>query len=250
MPSWAGSVTVVSRTATVKPASSSASCASAAGTGFVVTSGTSTSGGALATTIATVLPGATLVPLAGSCSSTSPSSASVVSRSVTSATRPTAASARSAEAREEPTTSGTVTGSAPRETTSVTSVPRSTTVPSGGAVSITRPLSTSPEYWRCRLTSKPASRRAASAASAGCPATPGTGASPGPPDTVMVTVEPSSACSPPAGSCVTTRSRATSSDWTVLICTSKPRSCSVCAAASPRCPVTSGTVSVSGRSRR
>ena len=184
MPSWAGIgdrlVAHGDRRSRRPPAPR---CASASGTGLVVTSGTSTSGGAVATTIATVLPGATFVPAAGSCSSTTPCSASVVSRSVDvrhepdGVERPLGGGLRGARRRRAPSP-------APRRARRRASPPCPARPPSPRAatVSITRPLRDVVGVTRARAaTSKPASRSGRlGLRRRGSPATPGTGASPGP----------------------------------------------------------------------
>ncbi len=76
----------------------------------------------------------------------------------------------------------------------------------------------------------------------------GTGASPGPTDTSIVTIVPSSASVPGCGSWVATRSRSTSAVTTGFWSTSKPRFCRMREAVADSRPITFGTVSCSGRS--
>ena len=129
-------------------------------------------------------------------------------------------------------------------------MPRSTTLPASGWVPITRPRSTRFEYWRSTRVSKPASLSWASASSVGRPATVGTVASPGPVDTLIVTVEPSGASVFGRGSCAATVLRSTCGFSTLTMLTSKPRFWRICVAVADSRPITSGTVSCSGRSSR
>ncbi len=75
----------------------------------------------------------------------------------------------------------------------VTAEPRSICRPAPGRVSITSPSSTLGEVASSSRTRKPASSSFSRASSAGSPTTSGTLTSPGPCETVRVTVEPSSA---------------------------------------------------------
>ena len=164
--------------------------------------------------------------------------------------RPALSSALRAFSSLSPVTSGTSTCSGPRETRSVTSLPRSSVAPAGGEVSTTRPLRTSSEKTRSTCGLKPASLSCFSASSCSSPATCGTGASPGPLETVIVTVDPSGASAPGRGSCAATWSRSTSGLTTGTTSTSKPRFWRICAAVADSRSITSGTVSCSGRSVR
>ena len=117
-------------------------------------------------------------------------------------------------------------------------------------MAITRPLRTSSENSRSTFVLKPASVTACSASSCGWPTTFGTEASPGPVETVIVTVEPSRASVFGRGSCAATVSRSTSGLTTFSMSTSKPRFWRICVAVADSRPTTFGTVSCSGRSVR
>ena len=127
-------------------------------------------------------------------------------------------------------------------------LPRSIVVPPGGVVAITRPRGTVSENVRSTCGSKPASRSRSSACRRGRPASGGTGASPGPVDTVSSTTEPSGASVSGSGFCAATRSRSTSALATFTTSTRKPRFLTICDAVADRRPTTRGTVSCSGRS--
>ena len=154
---------------------------------------------------------------------------------------PRSSSCASASSRFLPTTSGTSTSRGPRETTSVTEVPRVSCWPSAGDVSITLPLATSSLYSLRTSTLKPAAFSFFVASSCGEPRTNGIVASPGPLETMIVTVEPSSASCLGCGRCVVTRSAGTSSERTFSTFTSKPWFWRICAAVAERRPTTSGT---------
>ena len=132
----------------------------------------------------------------------------------------------------------------------MTSLPRSSVVPAGGEVPTTRPSRTSSENARSTRVVKPASSSACSASSCGMPTTVGTAASPGPAETVIVTVDPSGASVLGRGSCAATWSRSTSGLTTVTMSTSKPRFWRICEAVADSRSITSGTTSCSGRSVR
>ena len=138
----------------------------------------------------------------------------------------------------------------PRETTSVTVRPRSSRERSDGEVSITRLFGTSSLYSRRTSTLKPAAFSFRSAVARGSPRTNGIVASPGPLDTMIVTVEPSSASWAGCGRWVVTRSAGTLSERTFSTLTSKPLFWRICAAVAERRPTTSGTASFSGVSTR
>ena len=199
----------------------------------------------------TAEPFATVLPLAGLCASTVPGSSSTVSLSVTLPTRSPADSiALRAFSSVSPTTSGTSTCSGPLETRSVTVLPRSIRLPCGGEVSTTRPFLTSAEKTSSTFGSKPAARSWSSASARGSPCTSGTLASPGPVETVIVTVEPSGASVSGRGSCAATSSRSTSAFATRSMFTSKPRFWRICEAVASSRPITFGTTSCSGFSVR
>ena len=138
----------------------------------------------------------------------------------------------------------------PREITSVTVRPRSSRERSDGEVSITRFVGTSSLNSRRTSTRKPAAFRRRSACARGVPRTNGIVASPGPLETMIVTVEPSSASWRGCGRCVATRSAGTLSERTFSTFTSKPRFWRVCAAVADRRPTTSGTETFSGVSSK
>ena len=198
----------------------------------------------------TVAPLSTSVPAAGAIASTVPGSSSSSSRSVNDTCSPRDSSACSASSRFWPTTSGSSTLRGPRETTSVTVLPRSIRVRSGGDVSITRFDRTSSLYSRRTSTLKPASSSCFSASPRGEPRTNGIVASPGPLETMIVTVAPSSASCPGCGRCVATRSAGTLSERTFSTFTSKPWFCRIWAAVPERRPTTSSTGTFSGTSSR
>ena len=131
----------------------------------------------------------------------------------------------------------------------MTSLPRSSGVPAGGEVSTTRPLRTSSENTRStRLEAGVLERLLGLVLRQAGDV--GTGASPGPVETVIVTVDPSGASVLGRGSCAATWSRSTSGLTTVTMSTSKPRFWRICEAVADSRPITSGTVSCSGLSSR
>ncbi len=110
--------------------------------------------------------------------------------------RPAPSIALRALSSDSPVTSGTATFSLPCETRSVTVLPRSTVVPPAGELSITWPLATSSENSFSTFGSRPAAFSWSCASLLPRPSTVGTATSPGPADTLIVTVEPSFAVEP------------------------------------------------------
>ena len=99
----------------------------------------------MATVSVTVLPGLTEVPPAGDWESTVPSGLLVVCSSFSETLKPLPSSSPRASATVLPTTDGTATGCAPRETVRRTVLPFSAVEPSGGLEEITCPDLTSAE---------------------------------------------------------------------------------------------------------
>src|SRR5438445_7624559 len=88
----------------------------------------------------TLLPLGSDTPPCGDCASTLPGVCCADTRDeIAPTSRPTLVSAASAAVCDSPSTSGTRTCVGPLETSSVTALPTSATVPAGGSVPITRP---------------------------------------------------------------------------------------------------------------
>src|SRR3954453_15591594 len=174
-----------------------ASCA-----GWPTTLGRTIGAGPLETVITTVEPGFASVPPSGDCAITWPSGESL-SCLVTVGWRLAPGIAATAADCCCPTTEGTETRFAPRETVRVTVWLREASAPPAGSVEITFPESTLDE--KRRTTSKLLNPRARSCFSASATVSPaslgGMVALPRPVEYVIVTVEPSSAWVPPVGSC-------------------------------------------------
>ena len=119
------------------PAPRRADCASACG--CPVTSGTATFFEATATDNVTVSPFPTFVPAAGCCEITTPGGF-VDGVFAIADFNPAVFSFCTASELWRPVTAGTATFAGPLETSSVTALPTSATVPAGGSVPITRPF--------------------------------------------------------------------------------------------------------------
>ena len=151
--------------------------------------------------------------------------------------------------RSSPSTFGTTTVLMPVETISFTVDPGAMLEPWDGFEPITFPSGTLPELRCSTSVSKPFLRSSAFASGTDKPATFGTATVPGPRLTVIVTVEPFSTSSPPVGSCSITSPSGMSLSIRSVV-TSNSADCSSIVAAVSCSPVTSGTVTMSGRVRK
>ena len=180
--------------------------------------------GASATTMSTALPFATLVPAAGSCSSTVPGGRLSVARVVTSpSSSPASASAVSACDRLFSRSAGTSTGSGPLLTTIVTVWPSFSRDPAVGCWRMTLPVVASLNS-SSTLTSNLKRPSSCLASSTFNPTTRGTIASCPPRLTKRITSLPLVASVPSAGSVRMAKPGATSGSFSSLTRTVKPAS--------------------------